>query len=120
MSPKSKKRQAFQGIACPHIGAILKKHVRDNKVSQASWARKQGVKDESVIRYFKKSTMQISTVFDICQILDFNVFKIIAQALPSEMPPPEVNELLEDNAKLKADNEKLKFHIEILEKMMKK
>ena len=120
MSRVSNKRQQFKGIELPHIGKILKKYIKDNRLHQVAWARKQGVQDETIIGYFKKSTMQTSTLFDICQILKYNFIREIADALPADMPPHPINPLqqkLDENDK---EIEKLKYQIEILEKMVTK
>ncbi|MEI6488679.1 MAG: hypothetical protein WCP52_06940 [Bacteroidota bacterium] len=120
MCAKSNKRVLFKGLGHPHIGKMLKKHVQDNRLFQAVWARKQGVKDETVIDYFKKESMQISTLFTICQVLDYNFFKAIADALPANMPPATDNPLQAELDALKTENEKLKMKIDILEKMLNK
>ena len=120
MGTKTKKRQSFKGIAAPHIGKMLKKVIQKNKIVQAVWARKQGVLDTTVVDYFKKSTMQTSTLFDICQIIDYNIFKDIADSLPANMLPISINPLQEEMDALKKENEKLLMKIEILEGMLKK
>jgi len=113
-------RQKFSGIAPPHIGAMLKKHIKQNRYYQSGWARKQGVLPTTILGYFKKETMQISTLFTICQVLDYNFFKAIADALPANMPPATDNPLQAELDALKTENEKLKMKIDILEKMLNK
>ena len=118
MSRISKKRQAFVGLPLPHIGKMLKKHVTDNRLYQAPWARKQGVKEETIVGFFKKPTMQIATLFAICQILNYNFFKAVANALPADMPHLEKNQLQEELDNLKMENEKLKIKLQVMEEIM--
>ncbi len=113
-------RNKFKGIPPPHVGEILKKYIKQNRLYQAGWARKQGVLPTTVLAYFKKSSMQISTLFTICQVLEFNFFKAIADALPPEMPPQNVNPLQPELDQIKKENEALKMENDILKKLLNK
>lgn len=71
----------------PHIGNMLRKYVKDRKISQAVWSRRQNIQPKNVLAYLKRPGMQIDTLFTICQILNYNFFKQISDELPPDMPP---------------------------------
>lgn len=71
----------------PHIGNMLRKYVKEKRIFQAVWARKQGIQPKNVLAYLKRPNMRIDTLFTICQILNYNFFKQISDALPPDMPP---------------------------------
>lgn len=77
---------------CPHIGLMLKKHVKAKRYFQSGWARQQGVRPGTVAGYLKGETMQVDTLFTICQVLEYNFFKDLAAALPEHLPPQPVSE----------------------------
>ncbi|HLG34663.1 MAG TPA: hypothetical protein VI757_07240 [Bacteroidia bacterium] len=37
-----------------HIGQAIKQHVKEHRVSQAAWSRRQGVNQQTVWKYQKK------------------------------------------------------------------
>lgn len=104
----------------PNIGEMLKKYAKEKRIFKAAWSRHQGVTKQTITRYFKKSTMQVSTLFDISQILKYNFIRDIADSLPADMPPHAVNPLQAELDEAKKDIERLKFQVEILEKMINK
>ncbi|HLG33343.1 MAG TPA: hypothetical protein VI757_00560 [Bacteroidia bacterium] len=53
-----------------HIGQTIKQHVKEHRVSQAAWARRQGVNQQAVWRYQKQPSMRVDTLFTICQMLN--------------------------------------------------
>ena len=76
----------------PHTGNMLRKHIKERRYSQSGWARQQGVKPLTVARYLKQPTMRIDTLFTICQVLNYNFFKEISDALPEGLPPKTITE----------------------------
>jgi len=103
----------------PHIGEMLKKHVKAKRIYQAPWARIQGVHATTVNSYFKKPTMQVDTVFTICQVLKYNFFRDIAEELPAEFPSKTPPALAVRISELEKENERLKIEIEVLERTRK-
>lgn len=97
----------------PHIGKMLKKYIMENKVFQAAWARQQNVNSKTIAKYFKKESMQVSTLFTISQVLKYNFIGDIAKQLPAELPPHTPNPLETEVTSLKKEIEKLKGEIEI-------
>ena len=118
MSRPSKKRTPFQGLKPPHVGAMLKKNKVEKRIYQSAWARAQGMKDSTIVGFYKKPTMQISTLFDICQILKTNFFVEIADALPAEFPPHKTNPLQAEMNELKKENEKLNIEVAMLKEIL--
>lgn len=102
----------------PHIGNMLRKHIKTNRLAQSAWARRQGVKASNIARYLKQSTMQIDTLFAVCYALKYNFFKEIANALPEEMPPATKHEGEQQLEVLKQENEHLKLQVTTLEKAL--
>jgi hypothetical protein len=104
-------------IELSHVGALLKKYAKEKRVFQSAWARAQGIKPKTVISYYKRPSMQLSTLFTICQVLKYNFVREIADALPAEFPPHTPNPLATENDALKKEIEFLKREIEILERV---
>ena len=118
MARVSKKRTPFGGIKPPHVGQMLRKHVDKNRISQAAWARQQGMKPATIVGFFKKPALPIGTLYDICQILKYNFIREIADSLPVEFPPFKDNELTGRVAELEKENEKLKSDIALLKEVI--
>lgn len=102
----------------PHIGNMLRKHIKTNRLAQSAWARRQGVHYTNVVRYLKQSTMQIDTLFAICYALKYNFFKEIAGALPETMPPESNHEITQQVKELEQEVKELKLQVAILEKAL--
>jgi DNA-binding Xre family transcriptional regulator len=73
----------------PHTGNMLKAHVKKHRIFQSGWSRQQGISEQTIARYLKQPTMQIDTLFAICQTLNYNFLRDIANALPPAMPPQQ-------------------------------
>src|SRR4051812_34816425 len=100
-------------IESPHIGELLKKYAAEKRIYRSGWARYQKVRDSTVLRYFKKPSMQTSTLFIISQVLKYNFFRHIADLLPPDYPPggsmqTQIDALKKENEKLKDENALLK------------
>ncbi|MES2621180.1 MAG: helix-turn-helix domain-containing protein [Bacteroidota bacterium] len=74
-------------ISLPAIGAMLRAYVKKHRIYQSAWARKAGQNEKTIARYQKRPDMRVSTLFRICQTLNYNFFREIAALLPSDMPP---------------------------------
>ena len=119
MSTTSKKRKKFKGKPAPHAGEMVKQLIKDNRFFQSSFARDMGVKDDTILKYFKKPTMQIQTLFDISQVLKYNFFWAIAKALPPEYSPKQENTLQARVDELEKENERLRTEVATLERVIK-
>jgi hypothetical protein len=106
-------------LQSPHIGELLKKYTADKRIYRSAWARHQSVKDSTILRYFKKPSIQISTLFTISQVLKYNFIRTVADALPPDYPPFAPNPLQAEIDALKKENEDLKKEIAILRGLMK-
>jgi len=101
--------------ALPHTGEILRKYVKEKRIYQAAWARAQKVRASTVNSYFKKPTMQLETLFAICQVLNYNFIRDVADALPPELPSKtstaqqlRIGELEKEIERLQIENALLK------------
>lgn len=101
-----------------HIGKLLRKHVDEKKYNQAALARREGWTAREVAYYFKKPSLQVSTLIRLSRGLKYNFLRQIADTLPAEFPPHAANPLEEENAALKKEIEMLKHEVEILNKVL--
>jgi len=106
-------------LQSPHIGEMLKKFTEEKRTHKAAWARHQQVYKSTIMRYFKKPSMQVTTLFTISQVLKYNFLRAIADALPPEYPPFD-NATYTENAALKKEIEKLKDENALLKEMLLK
>ena len=97
-----------------HIGQRIKKFVKDNRISQAAWSRRQGVRQQVIWNYMKSQAMRIDTLFTISQQLKYNFLREIADQLPAEFPPHAVNPLQQRVAELEEEIKMLKRENEVL------
>ncbi len=104
----------------PHIGKILKAYVREKRISQAGWARQQGIGAQQVARYLKRPDQRIGTLFTISQVLKHNFLREIADQLPAEFPPHHENPLSIRVAELEKENEMLKMQVDLLKEVLGK
>ena len=103
----------------PHVGELLREYVNAKRIFQAPWSRIQGVHATTVNSYFKKPTMQVGTVFTICQVLKYNFIRDIADELAAEYPSKTPPALTQRISELEKENERLKIEIEVLERQKK-
>jgi len=102
----------------PEIGTRLRKYVKEKRIYQSGWARKQGIKARNVARYLKRPDMRISTMFTICQVLSYNFIREIADLLPPEYPPQVVNPLQQRVDQLEEENKMLKRDVSLLKEIL--
>jgi hypothetical protein len=105
-------------LQSPHIGDLLKKFTTDRRTYKSAWARHQKVYHSTVMRYFKKQSMQVSTLFTISQVLKFNFIRQVADALPAEYPPFGSNPLQLENEAMKKEIEDLKKENALLKELL--
>ena len=77
-------------IEAPHIGNILKEFVKRNRIFQSAWARDAGVTPQTTAKYLKQPSLQVDTLFAVCQQLNYNFFEQIAAQLTTchQATPP--------------------------------
>ena len=100
-----------------HIGNMLKAYVKEKRIFKAGWAKQMGVSAGSVESFVKKTNTTVTTLFNTCQVLNYNFFADIAAMLPQL---PHANSKI-DNTQLEAlqkENETLKVQIATLEKAL--
>ncbi len=105
-------------IKAPSVGKILREFIQQHRLYQSAWARDAGQSAQTVARYLKQDTMQVDTLFAICQHLNHNFLRDIANLLPPEMPPLLPADQTTEVAVLKAENEQLKIQVATLEKAL--
>ena len=101
-----------------HIGKLLRKHIDEKKYNQAALARREGWKARDVAYYFKKPSLQVTTLMKLSQGLKYNFLREIADQLPSEFPPHAPNPLEQRVAELEEENKLLKKEIEVLKEVV--
>jgi hypothetical protein len=101
-----------------HIGNLIKKYVKEKRIVQAAWARNMSVDDRTVVRYFKRATMDTKRLLIISQTLKYNFFRHIADLLPPDYPPGGSMQSQIDA--LKKENEDLKKEITVLKDVLKR
>lgn len=101
-----------------NIGKRLREYVKANRIFQSGWARTQGVKANTIAKYLKRESLQVETLFTICQVLKYNFIREIADKLPPDFPPHTPNPLQARITELEKENEKLKIEIKVLERMV--
>jgi hypothetical protein len=102
----------------PEIGPLLRKYVKEKRIYQSGWARKQGTTPLAVARYLKRPDMKISTLFTICQVLSYNFIREIADQLPAEFPPHTTNPLQQRVSDLEEENKMLKKEVAVLKEVL--
>jgi predicted transcriptional regulator len=97
-----------------HIGNLLKEHVKKNRLRLSGWARKAGLNYRTVSTYLNQSTMQLDTLLAICETLNYNFFKQIADTLPADMPPVAENPLQARITELEKQKSDLELQVKTL------
>ncbi len=105
-------------IKMPDIGALLKEYVKKNRIRQSGWARKANLNPKTVARYMKQSTMQVDTLFTICQTLNYNFLKEITALLPADMPPLTENPLQARISELEKQKSDLELQVKTLKEAL--
>ncbi len=95
----------------PHIGNMLRQYVQKRRISQSGWARETGLNPSTVATYLENPAMRVDTLFAICQTLQHNFLREIADMLPPDMEPKAATNR-------DAEVEALKAQIATLEKAL--
>lgn len=105
-------------IEPPHIGNILKAHVKKYRLRQTGWARQEGLNRKTVGSYLQSKDMQVGTLFSICQALNYNFLKEIAALLPPDMPPATENPLQARINELEKQKSDLELQVKTLKEAL--
>ncbi len=100
----------------PHIGQLLASFVSQHKIYQSAWARDAGIAQQTVAKYLKQPHMRVDTLFTICQHLEYNFLRDVANMLPAALPPQAPENQAGELARLSAENQQLKVQVATLEK----
>ncbi len=73
--------------AAPHTGNMLRAYTRSRRIAHSAWQQVSGKSYSTIIKYQKQADMRVSTLFAICQTLNHNFLREIADLLPPGMPP---------------------------------
>jgi hypothetical protein len=120
--PLTAKYYYFHGMETTepvNTGAMLRRYVDEKRIRQGAWSRTQNVNRETVRKYFKKTSMQTTTLFAVCHALKYNFFADLAATLPAEYgyAPGALQQQLDA---LRKENETLKTQVELLKEVVKK
>lgn len=102
----------------PDIGKMLRDFIDKNKIAQSWWSRAQDVNYKTVTRYLKSPTMKLETLYEICQILEYNFIREIADTLPDTLPPAKPIDQSEKVAALEKQVAELSIEVATLKKAL--
>ena len=103
----------------PHIGKILRAFVDKKKIPQSWWSRQAGVSEKTIATYLKNPTIRLDTLFKICQQLEYNFIREIADALPDNLPPEKVIDQSAKIAELEKRNTELTNEVATLKEALR-
>ena len=101
----------------PHMGNLLKQHIRHNRLRRAAIARHLGRGYSTVYKYQKSESMQTSLLWELCLVIKHNFFMDLAAQLPADFTtnaPDPTLPLQERIAALEEENKLLKTKVETL------
>lgn len=104
----------MENLIAPDIGKLLKTHVKKHRLYQSAWARKKGINRKTIAKYLKQPSMRVTTLFGICQTLNYNFLKDIAALLPPDMPPHADNPLQTRITELEKEKHDLELQVKTL------
>lgn len=100
----------------PHLGDMLKAHVKKYRLRQSGWARQEGLNRATVAKYLKQKDMRVGTLLSICQALNYNFLRQIANLLPPDTPPLADNPLQARVTELEKQNSDLQLQLKTMER----
>lgn len=102
-----------------HIGKMLRAHMDKNKYNKAALARQAGWKARNVAHYFKRPSVQVSTLIMLSHGMKYNFLRDLADELPAEFPSKTPPALAVRISELEKEVERLRIEIAVLERMKK-
>ena len=112
---KNKKYTAT--IGAPHIGNLLKNHIRKHRLRRGVLAKHLGRSYSTVYYYQKSPTLQTAILWELSTALSHNVFADLAALLPAAFTtnaPDPTLPLQQRIAALEEENKLLKTKVETL------
>lgn len=106
----------------PHLGQMLRHHLKTNKLYRSSLARALNRTDAAMLRYEKYPSLQARLLWELSMALKHNFFADIAD----QMPKGFTTEVVADTAKddritaLEREVEILSKQLEVLKEVMRR
>lgn len=66
----------------PHMGALLRQHIREKKVTHASLSRRIGIANTGLSRYLRQPSLQAGILWKIGLAISHNFFAELGHAFP--------------------------------------
>jgi hypothetical protein len=73
-------------MEAPHIGQLLKAHIKEHRYYQSALARDLGVYPETVADFLKRPDNRLTVIWKICLALRYNFLSDLAAQLPPDLP----------------------------------
>ncbi|SEM58342.1 hypothetical protein SAMN05421856_104313 [Chryseobacterium taichungense] len=92
-----------------HIGQLVKKVMRDKKLSQAEVARRMTISPSSLANYFKQPSLQFGILWNLGIAMEYDFLTELTNYYPPELilnPDSKVIAELDEKTKLIADLQK--------------
>jgi transcriptional regulator with XRE-family HTH domain len=90
-------------MAAPHIGKLIGKLLKDQSITNASLAKKLGLKSpKSITEYLRRPSLQADIIWKISEVLHRNIFREFANEMDIQMPPH--NSYTTDQKLIEKDN----------------
>ncbi|WP_346983828.1 helix-turn-helix transcriptional regulator [Chryseobacterium sp. POE27] len=93
----------------PHIGQLVKKVMRDKKLSQAEVARRMTISPSSLANYFKQPSLQFGILWNLGIAMEYDFLTEITDYYPQDLhlnPESKIIKELDEKNKLIADLQK--------------
>ncbi len=102
---------------------MIKQVMLEKHMSKAELSRKMGLHYSTVQGMLSRNTIQVKKLGDLCEILDYNFFREIAEQIPIKNSELSADfktkaELSEEINRLKEENKSLKAKIEVLKEVI--
>jgi hypothetical protein len=116
-------KKKFIAATAPHIGNLLKQHIRQNRLRRAAIARHMGRSYATVFAYQQSKSMQTAILWELCLIIEHNFFADLAAQLPPHFTtnaPDPAQPLKERLAALEEQVKLLARERDLLKELIKK
>lgn len=104
---------------CPHVGELIAKHIKEKRYRKSAWGREHGVGAATINSYMRTPGMRTSTLYKICQTLQYNFFREIANTLPNSLSPQPETVAEKQVAELETQIKELQLKVTTLENALR-